>query len=95
MLHENWALMPWVDSNYCRPCFQGSNQPRRPGGFILIFVSKYEMIIQTDSKGGGRESYLGTEGFCWLGKLCRACLPHGKLKQVNRLQVSVSPDLKP
>lgn len=52
MLHENWALMPWVDSNYCRPRFQGSNQPRRPGGFILIFVSKYEMIIQTDSKGG-------------------------------------------
>lgn len=26
MLNENWALsrMPWVASNYCRPCFQGT-----------------------------------------------------------------------
>lgn len=45
-MHENWALMPWVDLNYCRLCFQGTNQRHRPGSFIITFASKYVMIIQ-------------------------------------------------
>lgn len=43
---ENWALMPWVDSYYCRPCFRATNQWQRLVSFIIPFVSRYEMIIQ-------------------------------------------------
>lgn len=49
MLKENWALsgMPWVASNYWRPCFQGGITGRGLPYYLLFikFLSSDEMII--------------------------------------------------